>query len=452
MKQAVGRLAYLFIIFGCIVRVDGAAGSLFYVSADAGNDTNPGTLAAPFRTIQRGLDKANRPGDAVVVRSGRYPEQLHFRASGNASGPITLEAYPGETPALVGPGSKVHIWVSISIANQSYVNVIGMACTDVQYDTGDYSTSDKRGCIQIRGGDNSSIQIRNNHIYDLKGPGSPSEYANIPAVRVVGTSSDRNGGLTDVIIDHNLIHDIDANNSEAVQIKGNVNDWQITNNEIYHIDNILIEMLGWDLSLTVEVGIPPRNGLVSGNFLHDSVSFGGAAGIYNNGATNVVIENNKIANCYQGISINSENAAGPPEYKSRNVTIQNNVISNCLLYGIVLGSLGNVDRIIVRNNSVLGSGTPLVVLGATNSAVTNNVFTAAEGQKIADLTGIETDLLDFNVYDNWDHYSPDAVFQSDGTTRYGFASYREAIRQEGHSLFGNPAALKSSAGYAAHNW
>src|SRR5687767_7786866 len=45
---------------------------LSYV-APTGSDTNPGTLAAPWRTIQRGLN-ALGSAKTLVVRGGRYPE------------------------------------------------------------------------------------------------------------------------------------------------------------------------------------------------------------------------------------------------------------------------------------------------------------------------------------------------------------------------------------------
>jgi hypothetical protein len=49
----------------------GTALSLRYYVDPKGQDSSPGTRAAPFKTIQRAADKA-RPGDTVVVRRGRY--------------------------------------------------------------------------------------------------------------------------------------------------------------------------------------------------------------------------------------------------------------------------------------------------------------------------------------------------------------------------------------------
>lgn len=51
-----------------------------------GADSNPGTSAAPFKTIQRAADMAG-PGDTVVVRPGRYtgPERIVSLSRGGAS-------------------------------------------------------------------------------------------------------------------------------------------------------------------------------------------------------------------------------------------------------------------------------------------------------------------------------------------------------------------------------
>ena len=51
-----------------------------YYVATNGSDTAHGTPARPFRTIQKGLDAADAPGDTVTVRSGTYCEDLSLRS------------------------------------------------------------------------------------------------------------------------------------------------------------------------------------------------------------------------------------------------------------------------------------------------------------------------------------------------------------------------------------
>lgn len=73
---------------------------LSYV-APTGSDTNPGTLAAPWRTIQKGLNSLGS-AKTIVVRAGRYSEMAVASLGGTSTGVATLIAYPGERPILAG--------------------------------------------------------------------------------------------------------------------------------------------------------------------------------------------------------------------------------------------------------------------------------------------------------------------------------------------------------------
>jgi hypothetical protein len=56
------------------------------------DDKNPGTEAKPFKTIQQAVDAA-KPGDAVYVKAGVYPDSVNIRTSGTPNHPITLTAW-----------------------------------------------------------------------------------------------------------------------------------------------------------------------------------------------------------------------------------------------------------------------------------------------------------------------------------------------------------------------
>ena len=54
-----------------------------------GRDTNPGTLAAPWKTIQKAANSA-KAGDNVFVRAGIYKEKVQINVSGTATAPFTF--------------------------------------------------------------------------------------------------------------------------------------------------------------------------------------------------------------------------------------------------------------------------------------------------------------------------------------------------------------------------
>jgi hypothetical protein len=75
-----------------------------FVDPARGDDSNPGTIAAPWRTVDKAASVAG-PGDTIVLRGGTYGALGHwtnFRRSGTASAPINVVAYPGETPTMAG--------------------------------------------------------------------------------------------------------------------------------------------------------------------------------------------------------------------------------------------------------------------------------------------------------------------------------------------------------------
>jgi hypothetical protein len=80
-----------------------AQGKTYYVATN-GDDSNPGTLDQPWRTIQHAADTM-AAGDTVQVRSGVYNEQIIISNSGDSqSGYISFSAYPNEKAIVDGTG------------------------------------------------------------------------------------------------------------------------------------------------------------------------------------------------------------------------------------------------------------------------------------------------------------------------------------------------------------
>src|ERR1700722_8128957 len=82
----------------------GQIGTTYYVSKK-GSDGNPGTLGAPWLTIQHAANAVSA-GATVYVFGGIYNEAVNFPSSGTASAPITFQSYPGQTVVIDGTGLK----------------------------------------------------------------------------------------------------------------------------------------------------------------------------------------------------------------------------------------------------------------------------------------------------------------------------------------------------------
>lgn len=73
-----------------------------------GDDSNPGTMGRPFRTIQVAVDTAARTKQAVVLRGGNHylDDTLHYgpQHSGRVRPPLAPPPPPPLTPCGAGCG------------------------------------------------------------------------------------------------------------------------------------------------------------------------------------------------------------------------------------------------------------------------------------------------------------------------------------------------------------
>lgn len=91
--------------------IDSGSAAEFYVDPVWGNDTNSGSISAPWKTINRAVKgvawpwEYRQPGDTVYLRGGEYRGVSNYIAlaagnSGTSKAPIVLAAYPGERPVI----------------------------------------------------------------------------------------------------------------------------------------------------------------------------------------------------------------------------------------------------------------------------------------------------------------------------------------------------------------
>lgn len=399
----------------------------FYVSP-TGSDSNAGTMVLPFLTIQKGLDTARSPGDIVEVREGVYRERIQFPASGSvAGGPITLRAYEGEQPVIDVDGIEGATENVVTIQNVSHVVFRGFEIIN-------NTTFDSGAAIFVTGV-GTNIEIRDNHLHDLRGTSSMG-------IAVYGTGK---VSLNRVTIDNNHIHDAEPAPSEALAINGNVENFVVSNNLIHDVNNIGIDLIGGETEIHPKQ--VARNGLVRGNTVYNArSSYGGgyAAGIYVDGGRNIVIENNKSYDNDLGIEIGAENKG----FDSIAITVRNNLIYNNDKAGLVFGgyaeATGRTRGSFFINNTVVGNDTLETGMGqlwvqyASGNTVSNNLFVAGSNQALMYGEVVNTsNAMDSNMY--WaSSGSANTSFLWNGVEYASFAEYQRRSRQDRNSFFADP--------------
>ena len=448
------RFSTACILLNCVLAAFGQTNSSFYV-ATTGNDSNAGTQAAPWRTIQHAADIA-RAGSTVYVRGGVYEELVSINASGTASdGFITFRSYPGETAILeaehLTPSARQGV---LTIHNQSYVRIEG-------FEIRNFRTAEHRlaplGINVI--GTGSHIELLKNNVHHIEnnfeGRDAPGSGGNGFGIAVYGT--DAKTPITDLVIDGNEVHHLKTGSSESLVVNGNVTNFRITHNVVHDNNNIGIDVIGFERTAPDPTVDQARDGLVSGNLVYNITSRGNPAyrndessdGIYVDGGTRILIEQNVIHNVDFGIELASEHKDRATSY----ITARNNLIYHCHTAGVSIGGYAperghTVHSVIVNNTlyendtSATGSGEFQMQWNMADNVFENNIVYA--GQRcLMTLNRSQVDknnppaIIDHNLYYCASGAQTSTWVGASGTVT-GFEKYVDATGNDRHSQFSDP--------------
>src|SRR5262249_7253425 len=115
------------------------SGSIYFVIPGAGtaSDANPGTFAAPFKTLQRPRE-VMQAGDVVYIRGGTFATAdpaypgwdtallLHpdMSATGTPDRPVAYVGYPGDSPVIGAPQPmRAAILVDQGLGSYTFANL-----------------------------------------------------------------------------------------------------------------------------------------------------------------------------------------------------------------------------------------------------------------------------------------------------------------------------------------
>jgi Protein of unknown function (DUF1565) len=432
------------------IQLPSRSGVTYYVST-SGNDTNAGTLAAPWRTIQHAASTVHA-GDTVQVRAGTYNEIVTMQTSGNSTaGYVTFQNYPGEAPIVDGTGLVAGGQTGLFSLEGTFSYIIIQG-----FEIRNFSSS-TRGKVPVGidfEGAGSNIEILNNHIHNIVQTLGSCNAANALAVAVYGTqapASINNVTLYGNEIDHNT-----TGCSENVSFDGNVQYWVMANNKVHDGDNIGLDNIGFEGVSPNSAYDQARDGWVFGNTVYNISSTTnpvyhnqvGADGYYCDGCTRIIVERNLIHD-----SDLSEMASEHSGHTSSYVMFRNNIIYHSLYVGLSIGgyskNVGGTDHCVIVNNSLWDDGTYgnsglgefQIQYSATNNTVENNIFddyTLTTKYLVYDFTTSVPNPAVMNYNDYYDTAGASSLFNWQGKSYSGFAAYQTASGQEAHSKFADP--------------
>jgi hypothetical protein len=362
-KPDVAYAALVVLVLVLAPSLAGQTGATYYVSA-TGNNSNPGTLSAPWLTIQHAANTV-KAGATVYVLGGVYHESVNFSRSGTASEPITFESYPGETAVIDGTG----VSCCGSSQTQGLINMTGSLSyiTISGFEVRNYTTSkaaDTPAGVWITGS-GTGIQILNNLVHNITTTSEAN--GNAFGISVYGTSKTP---ITQLVIGGNEVYDLRTGQSESVNVDGNVTHFRITNNLVHDNDNIGIDAIGYE-------GVGPVGydeamyGKISENTIYNisGITNPGegyeydADGLYCDGCAYVTIERNVILQADYGIETTSENqicqangtewsgpnntgtaATGKSPCYGRYVTVRNNIFYKSNACGNSIGGYAAASK------------------------------------------------------------------------------------------------------------
>ena len=334
-----------------------ASGRILVVNRKpTGDDANAGSFDAPYGTIQKAIDEA-RSGDTILVRGGYYAvdENIRIYKGGTEGAPLTLSAFPGESPVIDGYG--VHF--DQTRIQRDYPANIGQGAS--QMDTGIVSIFGDVSHVRVRGlgiqnsrragisyyggreGDSTwastrDLEVAFNRIYKTFSMGIILHVVN--DVRVIGNevirphstqmASDLRTGVPRMH-EHQPQEGIDLSRNKGFEIAFNVvggggkeaidcisvEDGHIHHNYVFNsLNGIYID--SWS--------IPIRNLRIDRNFIHDSYAGIPLATEGSNDLENFVIHNNIVIDSKNvGIAVTEATYKANPS-KVRNHQVFNNTV------------------------------------------------------------------------------------------------------------------------------
>lgn len=410
----------------------------FYV-ATTGNNTNSGSLSSPWKTIQYGLNQL--PANGILnVFPGTYLEKVTIAKSN-----ITLKNYSATLPVIDATGITTQDAI-LAINNKSNITIDGIELQNNIQNTA-------QGILVEGSGDN--IIIKNCKIHDIHFSSNVNaavnENVNAQGIIVFGTNGTT--AITNLKIQNNELYNCRLGYSEGIAVNGNVNGFEVSNNNVHNLTNIGIDIIGHEGTCPIPANDQARNGLVKNNTAHDCIAaYSTSGGIYVDGGKNITVENNTSYHNGYGIEVGCEKIGQTTD----GIIIRNNVFYDNQICALAMGGFdypsgsGKVVNSSFKNNTCYfndysnsGNG-ELYLSYSENSSIENNIF-YTRTQNILTYAELTQPGLNFN-YNTFFCQAGTTKLIADwnGTQYRGYASFLTGTKTNSNSIFANPQLTNAS--------
>ena len=423
------------------------SGITYYVNGANGSDTNPGTQAQPWKTIQKCLNQV-QPGSTCLTAGGNYNESLVLKISGTGSARITIQNYNNQIVTVNSGASRT----LVTSGNINYYTIDGIqfisAANPVdQSDSSLHFSLNYWGDGHLYEKGNDGFILRNCYIEGavyFYGSDNIVENCELNGLnKWMNGIIERSQPSENNVYRNNTIHNYTKRGGWSMQLTDNTL-WQ--GNTVYQVGQ-----MGFDCD---GAGNPVKRCNLVNNRVYDIQGEGIALHLEN--AFNSVVDGNKIYNVTNAIvSINYGPPIAPAEYRTTNTNsvIKNNVIYNTVNSGILCkGSPGGkaFNNTIFNTSQTPGYWAAIALTSyqgyyCHNWEIKNNIV--SQSKKYAywlegPPSGLTNLLVDYNSLDfgaaekkiNWVvQTSSNAV-----STTYTLAQFQSQKNQDKHTILGNP--------------
>ena len=307
--------------------------------------------------------KKVEPGQTIYLRGGSYnlDKTVKIDKSGLKDKYITIRNYPGEKVYITSDESNVkkyQEYAVFSLADEvSYIKIEGLEIADI-------STKNVLGIVFWGGGQNN-IVIRNNKIHDLKTSVEDiyDHDAGANAILLLGEESEP---INNVLIYGNECYNNATGWCETISVSSNCKNVYVIGNYVHNNTNIGIDFYGNagycdDPSLD-----QPRDCVAALNRIESSIcDYADAAGLYVDGARDILLTHNYIKSSQYGIEIGAEELS--EGYPVKNIVVCNNVVYRNSVCGLRIGGYdakecGYVTSTKIYNNTIINSGVGTAII------------------------------------------------------------------------------------------